>query len=237
MEADTSGFMNILGVIPARAGSQGVPGKNIKLLGGVPLLGHTIQVAKQAGCLERLWVSTDDEKIAEVAKSFGVTVPWLRPKELATSEASMVDVLLHLLERFQKDEDYKPDAVLILQPTSPFRTPATIIRAVELFRKHQGATVISVTPTRHHPAWMYHIDPVGGHLGRFVPQTGAPAPRQKLSELYILDGSIHLISVAQFLRTKSFYGEKDYPIVVPEEEAIDIDTPFDWKIAEAFWKV
>lgn len=228
--------MNILGLIPARSGSQGVPGKNIKPLGGIPLLAHTIQVVKQAGCLERLWVSTDDEKIAEVAKNYGIKVPWLRPKELATAEASMVDVLLHLLDRLQKDEAYRPEAVLILQPTSPFRTPATIIKAVELFRKRQGATVISVTPTRHHPAWMYHIDPVDGHLGRFMPQAGAPAPRQKLSELYILDGSIHLISVAQFLRAKSFYGEKDYPLVVPSEEAIDIDTPFDWRVAEALWE-
>lgn len=236
MEASVSGFVNILGLIPARAGSQGVPGKNIKLLEGIPLLGRTIQVAKQAGCLERLWVSTDDEKIAAVAQNFGVPVPWLRPKELATSEASMADVLLHLLQRLQKDDGYQPEAVLILQPTSPFRKPATILKAVELFRKYQGATIISVTPTRHHPAWMYHIDPIDGHMGRFMPQVGAPLPRQKLSDLYILDGSIHLISVATFLRTKSFYGEKSYPIVIPEKEAIDIDTPFDWKIAEALCK-
>lgn len=222
----------ILGLIPARGGSKGLPGKNIKSLGGVPLLGRAILGARKAGCLDRLWVSTDDPAIAAVAESFGVKVPWLRPAELAQDGSLMTDVLAHLLERLQKDEGYRPDAILVLQATSPFRTPETIRRAVELYRKGGGRGVISVTPSRHHPVWSYRIDE-SGVLRPFVAGDVTPPPRQKLPLAYFLDGSVFLTSTESFLKRRSFYSGEDLALVVEGDEAIDVDTPLDWALAEA----
>lgn len=226
--------LKILGLIPARGGSKGLPGKNIKPLGGVPLIGHTIAAARTSACFDRLWVSTDSPQIAAVAEKFGVSIPWLRPKKLAEDATSMTAVLLHLLKRLDRDEGYRPDAVLNLQPTSPFRTPATIRKAVDLFRRAQGDTVVSVTPARSHPYWCYRING-GGRLKPFMPRHGPHSPRQMLPEAFVLAGSIHLISTVSFLKNRSFFGPRDRALVVSPEEAVDIDTPADWAVAEALW--
>ncbi len=237
MEAETPRLVKILGVVPARGGSKGVPGKSIKLLGGVPLIIHTIRAAQEAACLDRIWVSTDDSRTAGVAEQYGVPVPWLRPAELATDDARMEDALFHLLERLDADEMYRPDGVLILQPTSPFRRPETIRRAVELFVERGGATVISVSPARHHPCWCYSIDPTSGTLRPFIGELSKPLPRQKLPDAYVIDGSIFLYSTATFLPGRSMYSDVIYPLMIPPEDSIDIDTPYDWEIAEGLWAV
>ena len=237
METKASSLLRILGLIPARSGSTGVPRKNIKPLGGIPLLAYTINTAREAGCCDRLWVSTDDAAIADIAAQHGINVPWLRPAELATDKARMVDVLTHLLVRLQEDEGYHPDAVLVLQPTSPFRTVQTICKAVELFQRSRQKTIVSVTPARHHPYWCYHIDPEQGFLQPFVEGLGTPPSRQDLPDVYVLDGSIHLISVERFLGNRSFYSDEDCALIVSPDEAIDVDTHFDWMIAEGLHHV
>lgn len=235
METQVSGFMKILGFIPARGGSKQVPGKNIKPLGGIPLLGRTIQVAKAANCLDRLWVSTDSEAIAKVSREYGVEVPWLRPDKLATDKAQMADVLLHLLGRLENDEGYSPDAIMVLQPTSPFRRVETIRKATQLFNQKALDTIVSVTPVRNHPYWCYRIDEHSGFLKPFTQDMEIPPPRQEFPEAYFLDGSIFLISRDEFMKTKAFHGQKCHPLIVSPEEALDIDTPFDWKLAEGLW--
>lgn len=237
METQASSLLSILALIPARGGSKGVPGKNIKLLGGIPLVARTINTAREAGCCDRLWVSTDDAAIADIAVQYGVRVPWLRPPELATDNARMVDVLSHLLVRLQEEEGYRPDAVMVLQPTSPFRTVQTIRKSVALFQRSGGRTIVSVTQARHHPHWCYQINPERGFLQPFVEGSGPPLPRQDLPDAYVLDGSIHLISVGQFLNNRSFFSGEDCPLIVSPDEAIDIDTQFDWLIAESVYNM
>ncbi len=225
--------MKILGLIPARGGSKGVPGKNIKLLGGVPLLGRAVLSARGAGVLDRLWVSTDDPEIARVAEEFGVSVPWLRPGELARDGSALVDAVLHLLDRLAAEEGYRPDAVMILQPTSPFRATATIRRAAELFEK-TGDSVVSVTPSHSHPHWSYRIDGEG-RLASFIDGLGTPAPRQDLPAAYALDGSIFLVSAARLRETRSFHAGSRRALVVTAEEAADVDTPYDWAVVNGLW--
>lgn len=228
--------MKILGLIPARGGSKGLPGKNLLPLGGVSLLGRTILAARRANVLDRLWVSTDDPKIAAEAEAFGVSVPWLRPKALAQDGSALADALKHLLARLDKDEGYRPDAIMVLQVTSPLRTPETIRKAVALFQKHKGASVISVTPARTHPVWCYRLEGAASVLKPYAPGRRVPPPRQKLPPAYALNGSVYLVSRERFLKTGAFYGARDHGLIVPAEEAVDIDTPFDWEVAQGLWE-
>jgi N,N'-diacetyllegionaminate synthase len=220
--------LKILGLIPARGGSKGVPGKNIKPLGGVPLLGRAILSAREAGVCDRLWVSTDDAAIAKVAEEHGVSVPWLRPAGLAQDGSALVDAALHLLDTLAADEGYRPDAVLVLQPTSPFRSAETIRKAVALFQE-TGESVVSVTPSRFHPHWCYRIGK-DGRLASFIDGLGTPAPRQQLPEAYALDGSVFIVSVDTLRKTKTFHADPRRAVVVSSEEAADVDTPYDWAV-------
>jgi CMP-N,N'-diacetyllegionaminic acid synthase len=235
VEAEKAGLLKVLGIIPARGASKGVPGKNIKPLGGIPLIAHTIRAAAEAACLDRVWVSTDDPETARISEEFGVSVPWLRPAELAQDDSRLEDALIHILRRLESDEGYHPDAVLILQPTSPFRRAETISRAVELFETRDRATIISVSHARHHPAWCYSIDADTGALHTFIGDVSRPLPRQELPDAFIIDGSIFLFSVETFLPEQSMYTDQTYPLMIPPEESIDIDTPYDWEIAEGLW--
>jgi N-acetylneuraminate synthase/N,N'-diacetyllegionaminate synthase len=202
-------------------------------LGGVPLLGRTIMAARKAGGLDRLWVSTDDPKIAEVSAAYGVPVPWLRPKELAKDDSPIADAAVHLLKKLDADEGYRPDAVLLLAPTSPFRTAETIRKAVALFKAHPGEGVISVTQAESHPFWCCRVDKKTGRLSPFLPKMKSPPPRQKLPPAYALEGSIFLVSRENLLKRRSFRGPKERALVIPPAEAVDIDTPLDWAKAES----
>ncbi len=224
--------MKILGLIAARGGSKGLPGKNIEPLGGIPLLGRAIMTARQAACLDRLWVSTDDPKIAAVARRHGVEVPWLRPKALAKDDSPIADTAVHLLKRLENEEGYRPDAVLLLAPTSPFRTAATIRKAVSLFKKNRRG-VVSVTTAPSHPYWCCRVDKKTGRLSPFLPQIKSPPPRQKLPPAYALEGSIFLVSRQDLLKRRSFRGPDERALIIPPEEAVDVDTPLDWARAQA----
>lgn len=227
--------LKILGLIPARGGSKGVAGKNLKPLGGKPLLIHTIEAVQAAKCVERILVSTDHQGIAGMARGCGAMVPWLRPSKLAADEAGMVDVVLHALERLAVDESYHPDAVMLLQPTSPFRAPATIRAAAEMFHEAPEESVITVSPARDHPFWCKRIGP-GGTLEDFLPRIQIPATRQELPPAYRINGVLYLAPAKVLLNSHSFYSRRPRALVIPEEEALDIDTPLDWVIAECLWE-
>lgn len=221
--------MKVLGYIPARGGSKGVPGKNIRPLGGLPLIAHTILAAKAAKSLDRIFVSTDYPAIARVSKRYGASVPWLRPARLARDGSNADDALAYDLERLASEQGYRPDAVVVLQPTSPFRPASAIDRAVALHRRSKGRNVVSVTPARSHPNWCFTIDERGG-LKRM--NSGPFVARQHLPPAYFLDGSIFLMSTKAFLRDRSFYKGVVLPLIVPPEEALDIDTLYDFAVAE-----
>jgi CMP-N,N'-diacetyllegionaminic acid synthase len=149
--------MRILALITARGGSKRLPGKNICLLGGKPLIVWSINIAKDIPEVVDTLVSTDDKEVAEIAKNADALVPWLRPQELAADTASSVDVCLHALEWYVK-EDGTVDGLMLLQPTSPFRNHKSVLQGIKIFSSHQHRSVNGVSPAETHPMWCFKIE-------------------------------------------------------------------------------
>jgi N-acylneuraminate cytidylyltransferase len=223
--------MKILALIPARGGSKRLPGKNIKLLGGKPLIVWSIDVAKGTPEICDILVSTDNAAIAKVSKDAGALVPWLRPEELATDTASSVDVALHALEWYEAEKG-KVDGLLLLQPTSPFRTQSTVRQGIGLFKDNNLQSVLGVSPCHTHPMWTLKIE--GQHLVPFMPNHGLGMRSQDLPPAYVVNGSFYLSSPENLRTRLSFSAGELIPLVIDsEEEVLDIDTALDFKIAES----
>jgi CMP-N,N'-diacetyllegionaminic acid synthase len=223
--------VKLFAIIPARAGSQRLPGKNVKTLGDFPLLAHTILSAEESGCFEKIIVSTEDASIAKIAENYGAEVPFLRPADLATHASNVVDAVVHMIDQLKKQNEYY-DAVMLLQPTSPFRKPETIQAAVNIFLRSKGASVISVSPAKTHPYWCKSIDEEG-NLHAFIAGQDNPARYQDLPPAYELNGLIYLASVEELMKHKSFYGTRTQALLIQDpREIIDIDTEEDWLLAE-----
>lgn len=222
--------MRILALIPARAGSKRLPGKNIRMLGGKPLIVWTIDVAKGIPEICDIFVSTDSSKIAEICKESGVLVPWLRPAELATDTASSVDVAIHALDWYESKHG-RVDGLLFLQPTSPFRTKETVLRGIELFSQDNQQPVLGVSPVKAHPMWTLRMD--GAHLVPYMQEHGLETRSQDLPPAYVVNGSFYLISPKELRARRSFVGIKTTPLLIEtSQEALDIDTEWDFKMVE-----
>lgn len=223
--------MKILALITARGGSKRLPGKNIRPLGGTPLIVWSIKVAQGIPNICDILVSTDDTATAEIARSAGALVPWLRPLELATDTASSVDVCVHALDWYESVNG-KLDGLLLLQPTSPFRSRNTVLRGMEIFREHQHRPVLGVSPAASHPMWCYQVD--GEALRPFIDSGGLHLRSQDLPPAYAANGAFYLIAPEDLRRRRSFYSDDMVPLVIDEpSESLDIDTEWDWMIAEA----
>ena len=222
--------MRILALITARGGSKRLPQKNILPLGGRPLILWSIDAAKEIPEICDILVSTDDAAIAEIARSAGALVPWLRPAELATDTVSSVDVCVHTLDWYE-NKNGKVDGLLLLQPTSPFRRRDTVLRGIELFLRHQRHPVIGVAPAKSHPMWCFQID--GETMHPFIGDKLIHKRSQDLPPAYVVNGSFYLIAPEDLRKRRSFYSDNMVPLVMDKpEENIDIDTEWDWKIAE-----
>jgi CMP-N,N'-diacetyllegionaminic acid synthase len=217
--------MKVLGLIPARGGSKSIVNKNMVDLGGCPLIKWTIDAASKS-TLSRVVVSTDDIEIADACRNFGVEVPFVRPDSLASDEAQSIDVVLHALDAL--DEQF--DAVMLLQPTSPFRTHEDINMALTM--NHDGSSVISVVPVDGtHPARMKFIE--NGFLvdPPFVEEV-ENMPRQNLRPMYIRNGAIYLTTVGD-LKNRTFKGSKSRALIMPRSRSLNIDSEFDLLVARA----
>ncbi len=224
--------MKILALIPARGGSKRLPGKNIRLLGGKPLIAWSIDCVKDSPLVCDTLVSTDDPSIAEVAANLGALVPWLRPDGLATDTTSSVDVCLHALNWYE-DVHGAIDGLLLLQPTSPFRSKDSVSKAIELFCANSGRSVVAVAPAVSHPMWCLKIE--GGHLSPFIDGGGLHLRSQDLPSAFIVTGGIYLISPSELRGARTFFTSDAVPLIVDApEESIDIDSMWDWRLAEAF---
>lgn len=222
---------SVLAIIPARGGSKRLPGKNIKLLGGVPLIGWTIKAALSSECFVDVLVSTDDPAIAEVSKQQGASVPWLRPVELATDFTPSIDVVLHALDAWEQANG-SVDAVVLLQPTSPFRTMASIRSAVEQFLSADGLhPVVSVSPAATHPAWCFRMTENG--IEPFLGWDKLNGRSQDLEPAWALNGAIYVMG-SQSIREKRSFLIKNTKFIVMEEssETIDIDTIEEFYLCE-----
>jgi CMP-N,N'-diacetyllegionaminic acid synthase len=222
--------LRILALITARGGTKRLPGKNVRPLGGVPLIVWSIEVAKDVPQICDILVSTDDSAIAEIARNAGAMVPWLRPAELATDSATSIDVSLHAMDWYES-QNGKIDGLLLLQPTSPFRRRATVRRGISLFCAHQNRPVVSVSPARSHPMWCVQV--IGESLRPYV-EGGMHLRSQELPLAYALNGAFYLRAPQDLRAQRSFYSDQACPLVISDpEESIDIDTEWDWMIAEA----
>ncbi len=222
--------MRILALIPARGRSERVPGKNLRPLGGRPLVTWSIaSAAAVPGRCDTL-VSTDSPDIAECARRAGALVPWLRPAALATDMVSTVDVALHAVDWYEATHG-AVDGLLLLQPTSPFRRPESLERGCALFAGHGGRAVIGLSPAMSHPMWCYRLE--DGRLRLFV-EGGGDVRSQDLPPAYVINGAFYLVRPAQLRTERAFLRDDMVPLVMDQPaEALDIDTEWDWRLAEA----
>lgn len=224
--------MKILAIIPARGGSKGVPGKNIKNLGGKPLLQYTVEVALKSNCFSEVILSSDDEPIIEIGKKIGVKVPFTRPKHLAEDNTPTIDVIVHTLEWYQAQNIYF-DAVCLLQVTSPFRTVSFVNQAIEKFIKSDCDSLVSVlqVPHEYNPHWTFEINEQG-NLKIATGEDKIISRRQELPKAYHRDGSIYITKTDVILKQHSLYGHSTAFIESQPEFYINIDTMQDWEKAE-----
>lgn len=221
----------VLAVVPARGGSKGLPGKNLRLLGGKPMIAWTIEAAQASRRIDRVVVSTDCEEIAAVARQYGAEVPFLRPAELASDHARSFDALLHAID-WQEENGFVFDLVVWLQPTSPLRCGEDIDRAIELYFSRDAEAVVSVCETDHHPWWSNTL-PEDGCMRDFLRPEALNSNRQQLPAFFRLNGAIYLAS-PQFLKINgSFYSDRTFAYVMPKGRSVDIDDAIDLCMAEA----
>jgi len=223
---------NILTIIPARGGSKGVPRKNIKILGGKPLISYTIETAQRSKYVDRLIVSTDDQEIADISKSLGADVPFLRPAEFASDKAKAIGVVKHALLEMEKLDGREYSIVVYLEPPAPFKIAEDIDKSIELFFKHNPGSVVSVfEANQFHPILMKKIE--NGQLKPIWKDEPEGVPRQLYQPTsYMRNGAVYVIKKENILKDK-FYGNTVIPYVMPEERSICIDGMLDWYAAEA----
>lgn len=222
---------SVLGFIPARAGSKGVPGKNIKTLAGKPLIAYTIESALTSNIFDYLIVSTDGEDVARVAREAGAEVPFKRPAELATDTAKGMDALQHAMAWCETQGKHF-DWIMNLQPTSPLRNSEDIVKACALMIRHRARAVVSVCEVDHHPWWSNTL-PDNQCMEHFIRPGIASVNRQTLPKYYRLNGAIYLAEWDLLRQQKSWYGKYTFAYIMPKERSVDIDTALDFALAEA----
>lgn len=227
--------MRVLGVVTARGGSKGVPGKNVRPLGGKPLLAWTAEAALAARRLSRVVLTTDDERIADAGRACGLEVPFLRPAELARDDTPTLPVLRHAVAELEKAGD-RFDAVCLLQPTSPFRRAGDIDGCIELLESAGLDAVVSVLPVppEHNPHWVYFRD--GEGLLRLATGEAEPIPRrQELPPAFHRDGAVYVTRRDVLMEGKSLYGRRLGGYLIEAQAAlrsVNLDTLDDWERAE-----
>lgn len=223
--------MRVLAIIPARGGSKGVPGKNIKLLGGKPLLQYTLESANESQLMTRVILSSDDASIIATAEALGLEVPFIRPANLATDQAKSIEVVQHAVQYLEEKGEFF-DAVCLLQPTSPFREKGFIDAAIEKFIQTGVDTLLSVLPVPHeyNPHWVFEENEAG-HLKIATGENQIIARRQELPTAYHRDGSLYLTKM-DYIKQGTFYGAQLGFIVSNPDFYVNIDNPTDWIAAE-----
>ncbi len=225
--------MNTLAVITARSGSKGIKNKNIRQLNGKPLIAYTIESALQSHYIDEVMVSTDSDVYADIAKKFGAVVPFLRSNRNSEDMSKSVDVLLEVLDEYEKREKYF-DNIVMLQPTSPLRTYKNLNEAFDLFYEKNADSVVSVCECEHSPL-LSGILPDDWSLFEFI-KSENNLRRQELQKFYRLNGAIYISKVTTLKKLGSFYGKNSYAYIMKQSESIDIDTELDFEYADFLLK-
>lgn len=227
---------SIVGIITARGGSKGLPGKNMLDVGGRPLIEYTMRLAQACTGLERVFLSTDiPEAIALAREKYPrVEVPYVRPAQLCTDAAGQVEVVQHLLDHVERTEGLRPWAVLLLQPTSPFRRGDEVADALSTFKAENCESMIGVSRVIHHPAdYLYRPDPRSAEFA-WVMRSEAWSRRQDFPEVWFNTGALYICRAEYLQRHRRFYDSGSYVFRMAEESALDIDTPFDLSLARGW---
>ena len=222
----------VLAIIPARGGSKGIPKKNIRLLASKPLIHYTIHSAQGSKYIQDIIVSTDDDEIANVARSQGATII-KRPSEISSDTSPTIDTILNVIEQCE-NQCMHPEIVILLQPTSPLRTSSDIDAAIELFMHGECDSVISVVEANHPPYWNMVIK--GSYLQPIFDEKTLKMRRQDLPQTYFPNGAIYIASVATLKKNHSFDCPKTKPYIMTADKSIDIDNEFDLFLAETLLK-
>jgi CMP-N-acetylneuraminic acid synthetase len=223
--------IQVLGLVPARGGSKGVPGKNVRPLAGRTLLEYTAAAARESGVLDRVVLSTDSEEIAEAGRRAGLDVPFMRPPGLAQDDTPMLPVVLHALEALDL-QGWTADLVVLLQPTSPLRRPGHIRDAVAMLRETGADSVVSVIEIPRHLSPDYVMKIEGGALRPFLSEGARVTRRQDARPAYAREGTVYAFWPATLERFGNIYGEDCRPLVIDPAESLSIDSEADWAAAE-----
>jgi CMP-N,N'-diacetyllegionaminic acid synthase len=227
----------VLAVIPARGGSRGLPGKNIRPLAGLPLIAHSIMAAAMMPIVTRCVVSTDSQEIAEVARAHAGDVPFLRPPALARDDTPMAPVIAHALATIEEEEGLAYDAVLLLDPTSPARVPDQIeSAAIRLFSDNRLDGVISVSEPTFNPTWVGVSESKAGGLERYYAKAVGITRRQDAARYLRINGNFYLWKSAFVRRLETSWLDEGTHggVEIPESQAFSIDDEFEFKMIEAF---
>lgn len=218
----------IIAIIPARGGSKGIPRKNVRLIAGKPLITYSIEAALKSKYIEKVVISTEDNEISEISRKYDAEVIE-RPKELAKDETPTIDAISHALEVL-KAENYNPDIVVLLQPTSPLRNAEDVDNAIILFLNSDCESVVSVCEMEHPPYWSFKIEE--GLLKPFFDKKYLGMRRQDLEKTFIPNGAIYVSTPQTLYKYKGFYCNYVIPYIMPPERSIDIDNEIDFMLAE-----
>lgn len=222
--------MNLIAIIPARGGSKRLPRKNIKHFLGKPLIAWTIEEALKSKYIEKVFVDTDDEEIANISKNYGAEVPFLRKKDFAKDKTTSVESIKIFLERLSKEENINSEKFILLQCTSPLRMVENIDESIGIFSKEKDAdSLISVRELGHPITWIKNLQ--NGYLNSYFEKN-----ELKNDTLYLPNGAIYLLKTEVFLKKESFQTQKTIPYIMDYKHSFDIDNIVDFEIAEMFMK-
>ncbi len=223
---------SLLGIIPARGGSKGIPGKNTRLLAGRPLLAYTVDAARRSGIFTRLILTTDSPDIARIGRDLGLEVPFLRPPELAQDDSPMLPVMQHAVAWLEA-AGFSPDLIALLQPTAPFRRPQDLIEARRLLEQHPEAdSVVSVEPVPEHYAPHFVMRISDGWLLPFLPEGPRITRRQDAPKAYSRSGDFYFTRTRTLMAGNSIYGTRCLPFLVHHDHRVNLDSAADWAAAE-----
>jgi len=219
-----------LGVIPARGGSKGLPGKNLRKLGALSLIGQAVASAREAALLARFIVSTDSPEIAEEAGRHGAEVPFLRPAELATDQAGMLPVLQHAVRWLESSAGVRPDMIVTLQPTSPFRTGVEIDATVTKVIDTGSDSAQTLSEASYHPYFMKTLD--GDRTMALFPDGHTYVRRQDAPPVYQPSGAVYVTRYATLMEQGHILGDDNRGVIMGFEPSVNIDTEWDFLLAE-----
>ena len=222
---------NVLALVPARGGSKGIRDKNIRPLAGMTLLEYAARAAAESQVVSRTVLSTDSERIAAEGRRVGLEVPFLRPSHLAADDTPMLPVVEHAVD-YLEQHGWSPEIIVLLQPTSPLRRPDHIRDAVRQLGESGADSVVTVVELPRHLSPDYVMRIEGGELVPFLPHGGDVTRRQDARPAYVRDGTVYAFWRRTLRDTRTIYGNRCRPFVLPLRESLTIDTPDDWNEAE-----